>query len=380
MARTSGFVVCCFVGLLSTAGCQRGEVLEYSLDTAANELSSELKSAVRTELERYGGTFEQPLSFDASQAIDREQIARGQAVYQERCVQCHGVTGDGDGPVAKHLYPKPRDYRRGLFKFTSTPYGSRPVRADLVRTVSAGIRGTSMPAFNLLADADLQAVVSYVIVLSQRGELERFIIDGAATDEEVDAELVKDDHVPLVRTRWEQAIDAVAEPMTRQPRFTAAHVERGKKAFLSKGCSKCHGEDGRGQTKDNRGADVWGQATRAADLTSGMLHGGNRPVDVYRRIYSGINGTPMPAFGQAFKDEPDTIWDLTAYVLHVSGRRRSGETPPSGLLRPYGAADEPAAPTSDESAAALTPTAEPARSEPATPAPAETPAPTESQQ
>ena len=48
-----------------------------------------------------------------------------------------------------------------------------------------------------------------------------------------------------------------------------------------------------------------------------MLHGGRRPVDVYRRIYSGINGTPMPAFGDALAEEPDTIWHLVHYILSI---------------------------------------------------------------
>jgi mono/diheme cytochrome c family protein len=117
--------------------------------------------------------------------------------------------------------------------------------------------------------------------------------------------------------------------------MTPANVERGKAAFLSKGCSKCHGEDGRGQTADNKGKDVWGFETRAADLTSGMLHGGNRPLDIYRRIYNGINGTPMPGFANALKDSPDTVWDLVSYVLTLSNKRREGTVPPPGAMRPY---------------------------------------------
>ena len=52
----------------------------------------------------------------------------GYGVYRRHCLHCHGVSGAGDGPTAPFLYPIPRDYRRGLFKFTSTPNGARPVR------------------------------------------------------------------------------------------------------------------------------------------------------------------------------------------------------------------------------------------------------------
>src|SRR2546429_2959335 len=34
-------------------------------------------------------------------------LVRGAAVYQEQCAQCHGATGRGDGPKAKHLQGPP---------------------------------------------------------------------------------------------------------------------------------------------------------------------------------------------------------------------------------------------------------------------------------
>jgi hypothetical protein len=45
----------------------------------------------------------------------------GYSLYRLHCLHCHGVSGAGDGPTAPFLYPRPRDYRKGLFKFTSTP-------------------------------------------------------------------------------------------------------------------------------------------------------------------------------------------------------------------------------------------------------------------
>ena len=157
----------------------------------------------------------------------------------------------------------------------------------------------------------------------------------ADSDEAVNSAEVQSDLIPSVLTRWSDAEAAEVLLASPQPRMTSQHVERGKLAFLSKGCSKCHGEDGRGQTVDNRGADAWGHQTRAADLTSGMLHGGNRPLDIYRRIFNGINGTPMPGFANALKDNPETIWDLVAYVLSLTNKRRAGEIPPPGAIKPY---------------------------------------------
>ena len=72
----------------------------------------------------------------------------------------------------------------------------------------------------------------------------------------------------------------------------------------------------------NVGTDAWGNPTKAADLTSGMLRGGTEPLDIYRHIDAGINGTPMPSFRDTLKAQPQTTWNLVSYVLHVADSRR----------------------------------------------------------
>lgn len=324
-----------FFGVLLITGCTQHSAPQYASSEAVLELDPELTTAVRAELREHVGTFETPILLgDAEMAP--AHLKHGQEVYQLRCVQCHGVSGDGNGPAAASMYPRPRDYRRGIFKFTSTEYGARPLRSDLVRTVRRGIRGTSMPSFRLLPDADIEAVVDYVLMLTRRGELEEQLAVAADFDGEVNAEAVESDLIPLVLERWADARQQVVEPMTPQPEFTAENILAGKQAFLTRGCSKCHGDDGRAQTlEDPTKEDIWGNLTRPADLTSGMLRGGQEPEDVYRRIYAGINGTPMPAFSQVLKDEPETTWNLVAYVLYVADRRREGESAAPGYLRPY---------------------------------------------
>src|SRR5436189_5083958 len=110
----------------------------------------------------------------------------------KRCVQCHGVTGDGEGPAAEWLYPKPRDYRRGKFKFTSTPFDFKPRRADLVRTLHAGVPGTSMHAFNLVTPKDIEAVVDYVLVLTHRGEVEFQLASDAEGTDQLEADTISE--------------------------------------------------------------------------------------------------------------------------------------------------------------------------------------------
>lgn len=335
--RQSGAALCVWaVVLFAAGGCERAAEDVYVLSDKANEFDLEMRVKIRDILNEHCGTPQAPKML-GDDSFNSERLKLGREIYMRRCVQCHGVTGDGAGPVAASLYPKPRDYRRGIFKFTSTPYGSKPRREDLLRTLRRGIPGTSMPSFARLSKTELDAVVDYVIALSRRGELEFLLLQEADPDDpEFDPDTVEE-LVDLVHEGWTMAEFAEVNPLTPRPEFTEEDVATGKELFTSAdvGCSKCHGDDGRGQTAANVITplkDMWGHDARAADLTSGILRGGSRPIDVYRRIYNGINGTPMPGFSTSAKirEDPELVWKLVAYVLDVSGRRRSGEIPPVG--------------------------------------------------
>lgn len=257
--------------------------------------------------------------------VDVRKLMHGATVFQQRCVGCHGETGDGAGPAAAHLDPKPRDYRQGKFKFISTPRGSKPRRADLERIIRRGAKGTSMPAFSFMADEDMDAVIDYVTALSYRGELELALI-AYAKDELEEKDSFDPAYVAEVMTaidaNWQGAADQLITPLTVMPKRTPETVASGAKIFLSNACVQCHGKTGQGGRSLGSDRQIpkddWGQIAYAADLTSGMLHGGRRPIDVYRRIYAGINGSPMPGFAETFKDDPEKIWHLVHLVLHVS--------------------------------------------------------------
>jgi mono/diheme cytochrome c family protein len=114
------------------------------------------------------------------------------------------------------------------------------------------------------------------------------------------------------------------QPLTPMLPPSPEAVTEGAKAFVQLNCYKCHGRDGRGAKQSDVGKDDWGRTAFAADLTTGMLHGGRRPIDIYRRIYSGVNATPMPAFGnpdssrnETPAERSDTIWRLTQFVTSI---------------------------------------------------------------
>jgi mono/diheme cytochrome c family protein len=312
-------------------GCQRAEVPPYESSKSVKALPEKVQKKIRDELEKHVGTPLRPkLLGDASVAADH--LAHGAEVYRLRCAACHGPTGDGNGPGAVGMHPLPRDYRLGIFKFTSTTNGQKPLREDLLRTIRRGARGTSMPGFGLLPEADLQAVVDYVLVLTHRGELELMLAEEGDSEGDIDPANAAD-YIKSIARQWTTAKQNVIYPKTAEPPYTWQSIDAGREAFVSVtgDCYKCHDKDGSARVTESVGKDPWGHTARAADLTSGMFHGGAEPIDIYRRIYAGV--APMPAFALKYADNPDMLWHLVHYVQYTSGARRRDAVARAATIR-----------------------------------------------
>ncbi|MGD9635553.1 MAG: cytochrome c [Pirellulales bacterium] len=335
----SGTIFCVFVLLAALSGCRPAERPQFTpsadvlalddeaADDEERKLWHDLQQKIDKELLKRTGTPQSPISLSDPEA-NAAQLKLGAEVYATRCQQCHGVNGDGLGVAAGYLSPRPRDYTKGIFKFTSTPYGAKPRRSDLIATLRRGVTGTSMPSFDDLSPEDLSAVVDYVIFLAQRGELQNELVMLAQDEEAIESEYV-DESVAGILERWHEAQSQLVMPLTPMPPFTAETVAKGQELFLKQACNKCHGANGRGGSMGGVeiGMDSWGHKAAAADLTSGMFRGGGRPIDIYRRIYSGINGTPMPAFNEVFAKQPDDIWYLVHFIRETGERRRRNLPP-----------------------------------------------------
>src|SRR5207245_1695570 len=87
-------------------------------------------------------------------------LARGAAVFKEQCIQCHGATGRGDGPKARHLEgPPPADLADGTAMADVSA-------VDAYRKVTIGVAGTAMAEFEeSLSSEDRWAVAMYIATL-----------------------------------------------------------------------------------------------------------------------------------------------------------------------------------------------------------------------
>ncbi len=76
----------------------------------------------------------------------------GKIIYEGKCQMCHGSNGNGNGPAAASLNPKPADFNDPKFWRT---YDEKKMN-DVIRSG----RGM-MPAFDMKPD-EIQAIIDYM--------------------------------------------------------------------------------------------------------------------------------------------------------------------------------------------------------------------------
>lgn len=382
---------------LALAGCRKPPDATFAVNhEKVDPLLGEARKMVATALDKNFGSPNQLVGWekfkldygqadpraDDEHKIRREpgwRLVEGRYMYMQHCLHCHGVAGDGNGPTARFLNPRPRDYRQGTFKFKSTLRGLKPSQHDLVHILEQGIPGTYMPSFVLLGPEKLGLIVDYVRWLSIRGNFEIRLAEelagAGATENDVRQSIQNDESKKLqykdaveaamasVRGDLDQLIEDIANdlaekweagdlpentvvPKVKRKPPTKESIDNGRLLFLSMypdpknpdpkkktECAECHGRAGRGDGPNNEKFwpipnskperkyevaglhDDWGHPQKPRDLTRGIYRGGRRPIDIFRRVHQGIPGTQMAGFGAALNDEE--IWDVVNFVLSV---------------------------------------------------------------
>ena len=222
------------------------------------------------------------------------QELQGKRIYERVCATCHGRNGDGKGPAADALDPRPRDFTSGLFKFSTTASGVQPLDSDLIRTVSEGVPGSWMPDWKHHLDRDeIAAAVSYIKLFSD------------AFDEEM----------------YEEDIFSLSPERPAEFPSSSESAASGRLLYVKNQCAECHGESGRGDGPSaGTHIDSWGQPIMPPNLRYGVFRGGARPEDLFRTLKTGLGGTPMPAYGEILPDEE--LWQLVDYVISLRSTKK----------------------------------------------------------
>ena len=214
---------------------------------------------------------------------------KGEAIYQKRCLQCHGDEGDGLGPAAERLNPPPRDFSLGLFKFVTSAFDADLANDDdLMRMVRDGMPGTAMPGWSdLLSEQEMWDAIAYIKTFAElEGEPEGQVDYGT------------------------------------QVKSSPESIAAGEKLFHADDrCSECHGAEGKGDAvkklKNDNGERTWPR-----NLTKPWTYrASNQPRDIFSRVSVGIPTTQMPSFADPKSKKKLSIedrWHVANYVASLA--------------------------------------------------------------
>jgi cytochrome c oxidase cbb3-type subunit 2 len=197
--------------------------------------------------------------------LSAQDLENGKVLYDKWCAGCHGLSGAGDGDAATWMLPRPRDFITALYQVRTTASGELPTDDDLRKVIDEGMPGSTMPGWSdKFNTSQRDDVIGYIKSFSR-------FFDGAAPE---------------------------AISIGKAPRVTEEGLAEGRRLFEDEvQCMRCHGPQGRG---DGNSApeltDDLGFPIRAADLTEPWnFNGGSTTEEIFMRMRTGLDGTPMPS-------------------------------------------------------------------------------------
>ena len=89
-----------------------------------------------------------------------EIVAKGKDLFKANCSSCHGDNGQGDGPTASTLTPKPRNFH----SLEGWKNGSKV--SQMYKTLQEGIAGTAMASYGYMPPEDRFALIHFIRTLA----------------------------------------------------------------------------------------------------------------------------------------------------------------------------------------------------------------------
>jgi mono/diheme cytochrome c family protein len=291
--RLIGAVLCAIgLGLVSAPGCgPSGRLAPRPAARPASAVSTAKAS---------------PQAGRAASATVAKELS-GPQLYGYYCAACHGENGGGDGPAARFLYPKPRNFREGQFRLVTTT-NQVPSDEDLMRVVERGMPGSAMFAFGHLPESERWELVAEGRKWVRQGQEDRLRRDAAEVGEQVNPADLAD--ILKRKTQPGPRLKMPVDLLGAGPESVARGLAQYRKI-----CASCHGETGRGDGVQEQ-KDESGMPIRPRDFTRGIFKGGREPEQLYARIMLGAPGTPMPSSSAVLK--PVEVGDLINFVLSLS--------------------------------------------------------------
>jgi cytochrome c peroxidase len=227
-------------------------------------------------------------------AFEAADPTRGEQVYREYCAQCHGLSGEGDGPGAAGLDPRPAAHARMAmhqlpmdYLYSVVFFGGKEVG-----------KSRSMPDWGMTLDEQQIAdVLAYMRATFQAEAAPSGAAVGAC---------------PQPRATREAPVEMLAleNPLEASP----DQLEAGQKLFhetaVPMACRFCHGDLGNGQGPMAAGLDPPPRNFTCAETMQSLADG-----QLFWIIRNGSVGTGMMAY-PTLTDEQ--IWQLVLYLRSLA--------------------------------------------------------------
>ena len=234
-----------------------------------------------------------------SKEFENASVERGKVVYKEYCSQCHGADGNGDGPAASGLNPKPAAHSKMAFEKLPTEY--------LYNVIYHGGRSVgkspNMPYWGLtIGQQGVADVMAYLKVtfkgVPQLAEADKGDGPGGVCPQ------------PRKTARAPGKFRKMQNPLSS----TADNIKAGETLFQQTAqpiaCMNCHGNKGDGQGPMGAALSPLPRNFTCGETMNQLADG-----QLYWVIKKGSAGTGMMAFPGLSDSQ---IWQLIHYIRSLS--------------------------------------------------------------
>lgn len=248
--------------------------------------------------------------------------AHGRILFDQNCVACHGKKGDGAGPRAYFIEPKPEN-------FTSASARGELNRPHLFNAISKGVNGTVMPAWEkVLTPQQIADIAEYVfttfIRVADATHMPAMMMPASASERDLhhagndardsDATVGHDPGSIHDSSGTAGRPLGPAKKKLAEREIDRTQIERGRAVYNFR-CYFCHGYNGNARTIAARYL-----SPQPRDFTASRLSAS----DIITAVRDGRSGTAMKSFRGVIGD--GEIADVAAFVSEEFVRRKAINT------------------------------------------------------
>ena len=226
--------------------------------------------------------------FNGSDAIGKawaDVFDKGKELYTQKCLSCHGCSGNAEGPYARQVVTRPANIHERLINY--------PVDKDAFHfwRIHEGVPGTGMPAWGLsLSETDIWMISSYE---ESFGNGAIRTVDGGVSDDEGDMYDAQNHPKPLITGSQQDYL-------------------HGQDLF-NMYCAQCHGTQGHG----NGPASISMPGGYIDPVPANFQESGGDFTNYGRwlwKVREGVETTNMPPWKFVFTD-----MDIQQLVFYEQG-------------------------------------------------------------